>query len=87
MKEKFNEKVIPVILKFINTKAIQSIKNGMVTSMSPPDHRINLPDPVKLSGKGSCRCIRVYRNQTSIRSGMWRNILHQCVDCSYRYQL
>lgn len=35
MKEKFNEKVIPVILKFINTKAIQSIKNGMVTSMSP----------------------------------------------------
>lgn len=26
MKEKFNEKVIPVILKFINTKAIQSIK-------------------------------------------------------------
>ena len=34
MKEKFNEKVIPVILKFINTKAIQSIKNGMVTSMS-----------------------------------------------------
>ena len=32
MKEKFNEKVIPVILKFINTKAIQSIKNGMVTS-------------------------------------------------------
>ena len=27
MKEKFNEKVIPVILKFINTKAIQSIKN------------------------------------------------------------
>ena len=75
MKEKFNEKVIPIILKFINTKGIQS------------DHRINLPDPVKLSGKGSCRCIRVYRNQTSIRSGMWRNILHQCVDCSYRYQL
>ena len=37
--------------------------------------------------KGSCRCIRVYRNQSSIRSGMWRNILHQCVDCSYRYQL
>ena len=35
MKEKFNEKVIPVILKFINTKGIQSIKNGMVTSMSP----------------------------------------------------
>ena len=30
MKEKFNEKVIPVILKFINTKGIQSIKNGMV---------------------------------------------------------
>mgnify|MGYP006962770985 CR=1 FL=1 len=26
MKEKFNEKVIPVILKFINTKGIQSIK-------------------------------------------------------------
>ena len=76
MKEKFNEKVIPVILKFINTKGIQSIKNGMVT-----------PDPVKLSDKGSCRCIRVYRNQTSIRSGMWRNILHQCDDRSYRYQL
>lgn len=35
MKEKFNEKVIPIILKFINTKGIQSIKNGMVTSMSP----------------------------------------------------
>ena len=35
MKEKFNEKVIPVLLKFINTKGIQSIKNGMVTSMSP----------------------------------------------------
>lgn len=26
MKEKFNEKVIPIILKFINTKGIQSIK-------------------------------------------------------------
>ena len=26
MKEKFNEKVIPVILKFINTKGIQSKK-------------------------------------------------------------
>lgn len=51
------------------------------------DHRINLPDPVKLSGKGSCRCIRVYRNQSSIRSGMWCNILHQCDDRSYRYQL
>lgn len=32
MKEKFNEKVIPIIIKFINTKGIQSIKNGMVTS-------------------------------------------------------
>ena len=30
MKEKFNEKVIPVILKFINTKAIQSIKKHIM---------------------------------------------------------
>ena len=39
MKEKFNEKVIPVILKFINTKAIQSIKNGKWKQgwMSPKD--------------------------------------------------
>ena len=87
MKEKFNEKVIPVILKFINTKGIQSIKNGMVTSMSPLIIGSiflilsNFPD------KGSCRCIRVYRNQSSIRSGMWCNILHQCDDRSYRYQL
>ena len=59
MKEKFNEKVIPIILKFINTKGIQSIKNGMVTSMSPLIHQINL---LILSNfiKADCRCIRVY---------------------------
>lgn len=33
MKKKFNEKVIPGIIKFINTKGVQSIKNGMVYSM------------------------------------------------------
>lgn len=33
MKEKFNEKIIPGIIKFINTKGVQSIKNGMVYSM------------------------------------------------------
>lgn len=33
MKEYFNEKVIPKIIKFINTKGVQSIKNGMVYSM------------------------------------------------------
>lgn len=33
MKKAFNEKVLPGIIKFINTKGIQSIKNGMVYSM------------------------------------------------------
>ena len=33
MKKFFNEKVLPGIIKFINTKGIQSIKNGMVYSM------------------------------------------------------
>lgn len=33
MKKFFNEKVLPKIIKFINTKGIQSIKNGMVYSM------------------------------------------------------
>ena len=33
MKKFFNEKVLPNIIKFINTKGIQSIKNGMVYSM------------------------------------------------------
>ena len=47
MKEKFNEKVIPVILKFINTKGLQSIKNGMVTSICLSSIQIFL---VKLNG-------------------------------------
>lgn len=33
MKQFFNEKAIPGIMKFINTKGVQSIKNGMVYSM------------------------------------------------------
>lgn len=33
MKQFFNEKVLPGIMKFINTKGVQSIKNGMVYSM------------------------------------------------------
>ena len=33
MKKFFNEKILPGIIKFINTKGIQSIKNGMVYSM------------------------------------------------------
>lgn len=33
MKQYLNEKVLPAIIKFINTKGVQSIKNGMVYSM------------------------------------------------------
>lgn len=33
MKKFFNEKVLPKIIKFINTKGVQSIKNGMVYAM------------------------------------------------------
>lgn len=33
MKKKLNEKVVPAIIKFINTKGVQSVKNGMVYSM------------------------------------------------------
>lgn len=29
----FNEKVIPKIMKFINTKGVQAIKDGMIYSM------------------------------------------------------
>lgn len=33
MKQYLNEKIVPGIVKFINTKGVQSIKNGMVYSM------------------------------------------------------
>ncbi len=33
MNQYLSEKVIPKIIKFINTKGVQSIKNGMVYSM------------------------------------------------------
>lgn len=33
MKQYMNERVIPRIVQFINTKGVQSIKNGMVYSM------------------------------------------------------
>jgi len=83
MKEKFNEKVIPVILKFINTKGIQSIKNGMVTSMSP----LIIGSIFLILSNFPIKAVVDVLESTGIRSGMWCNILHQCDDRSYRYQL